>query len=358
MIISNELIFLLAFVVFIVFMLLLDLLVIGKNSHIIGMKEAAVWSFVWIGLALAFSIFLYFFGHWVHGVKEEAHLYEIVNKYSPGLKSKLTNDYASDLALYRKNMTIDYLSGYFMEKTLSIDNLFVMLMILNVFSVEQKAYKPVLFWGILGAIILRFVFIFVGAALVQKFDWVLLIFGAYLIYAGIKMYIDRNKEEKIDPKHHPVMKFLSKHFHVWQEYDGTKFFVRHDKILHMTPLFVVLIFIEFSDVIFATDSIPAIFSITRDPYVVFFSNIFAILGLRSLFFLLVHVVDLFHYLKTGIAFLLGFVGVKLLFHKWLEEIGFRSEYSLYVILGVLVLSIVLSVLFPKKEENQTPAPTV
>ncbi len=163
------------------------------------------------------------------------------------------------------------------------------------------------------------------------------------------MFVNRNKEEKIEPQNHPLVKFLSKRFRVFPRYVGNKFFIRKKGILYITPLFIVLIMVEFTDVIFATDSIPAIFSVTRDPYVVFFSNIFAILGLRSLFFLLIHVVDMFHYLKIGISILLTFVGVKLLAHTWLESVGFKSVHSLYFILFVLVGSVVLSLLFPKKE---------
>ncbi|NJO68248.1 MAG: TerC/Alx family metal homeostasis membrane protein, partial [Bacteroidetes bacterium] len=242
------------------------------------------------------------------------------------------------------------------EYTLSMDNVFVIMMILGAFSVGKKYYKQVLFWGILGAIILRFIFIFAGAALIQKFEWVLYFFGAFLVYTGISIFINRNKDEKIEPKNHWLVKFLSRKFPLFPRYVRHRFFVKRNRKLYMTPLFVVLILIEFTDIVFALDSIPAIFAVTRDPYIVFFSNIFAIIGLRSLFFLLMRVVDLFHYLKIGISFLLVFVGFKLLAHGWLEQIGFKSVYSLYVILATLVICVILSLIYPVKSKETENLP--
>jgi tellurite resistance protein TerC len=180
----------------------------------------------------------------------------------------------------------------------------------------------------------------------------LLVFGAFLIFTGIKMFLNRNNDEKIEPKDHWLVKFLSKHMRVYPEYVKGKFFVRENKLVYITPLFVVLLMIEFTDLIFATDSIPAVFAVTKDWYIVFFSNIFAIIGLRSLFFLLMRVMNIFHYLNIGISFLLVFVGFKLLFHGWLDDIGFKSVYSLYIILLTLALCIVFSIIFPKKEESK------
>lgn len=345
---STETLFLGIFLVFIVSILLFDLLIVGRNSHIVSFKEAAGWTITWVSLSIAFAGFIYLHGEKVHGIETMEHLARIVKNYTPHINISGL-EYPEALVLYRKTMTIDYLSGYLIEEILSIDNLFVIIMILSAFSVKPESYKPVLFWGILGAIVLRFIFIFVGAALIHKFEWILLVFGGYLVYAGVKMFVNRNKEEKIEPQNHGLVKFLSKRFRVFPRYVGNKFFIRKNGILYITPLFIVLIMVEFTDVIFATDSIPAIFSVTRDPYVVFFSNIFAILGLRSLFFLLIHVVDMFHYLKIGISILLTFVGVKLLAHTWLESVGFKSVHSLYFILFVLVGSVALSLLFPKKE---------
>jgi len=176
----------------------------------------------------------------------------------------------------------------------------------------------------------------------------LYIFGAYLIYAGGKMFLNRNKEVRIQPQDHPMVKFLSKRFKVFPRYVGERFFIRKKEGLYLTPLFIVVLLIEGSDLVFALDSIPAVFAITRDPYIVFFSNVFAILGLRSLFFLLVHVVDRFYLLKVGVSLLLLFVGVKLLAHEWLFHLGYKPVYSLYIITAILFLSITLSMLFPKK----------
>ncbi len=345
-----ETLFLAGFIVFVISVLLLDLLVIGGKSHTVSFKEASIWTLVWVTFALSFALFLLFHGEKMHGINSFEKLVLIVKAYAPQLN--LTGlGYEEAVVLYRKTMAIDYLSGYLIEEILSIDNLFVIIMILSAFSVKPESYKPVLFWGILGAIVLRFLFIFIGAALIQKFEWILLIFGAYLIFAGVKMFLNRNKEEKIEPQNHPLVKFLSRHLRVFPRYVKNKFFVRRNGLVYITPLFIVLVMVEFTDLIFATDSIPAIFSVTRDPYVVFFSNIFAILGLRSMFFLLIHVVNKFHYLKIGIALLLVFVGVKLLAHTWLEAIGFKSVHSLYFILFVLFSSVMLSVLFPTKEKQ-------
>jgi tellurite resistance protein TerC len=350
MIISNEVLFMGLFIIFIVAILMIDLLFVGRNSDHVSLKEAGTWSLIWISLAMLFSILLRYFGEIVHGIETMDDLTLIVQKYAPELK--LTGiTLAENIDIYRKYMTISYLTGYLIEETLSTDNLFVMLMILTAFNVKPSSYKSVLLWGILGAIVLRFGFIFAGSALIQRFEWILFIFGAYLIYAGVEMFIKRHSEEKIDPQHHWLVKLSSRWFKVFPRYVGKNFFIRKDGKIHITPLLVVVIIIEFSDLIFAADSIPAIFSITRDPYVVFFSNIFAILGLRSLFFLLAHVVKLFYYLKTGISVLLGFIGFKLLFHTWLEEIGFQSIYSLYFILIVLFLSIGFSLL--KKKSDRT-----
>jgi tellurite resistance protein TerC len=217
--------------------------------------------------------------------------------------------------------------------------------------VRKEHYKPVLFWGILGAIILRSVFIFVGAALIHQFSWLLLVFGGFLVYSGIKMYVDRNKDEIVEPQNHKLVKFLSNRFLVYPRYVSSRFFLRKNKKFYITPLFIVLVLIEFSDLIFAFDSIPAIFAVTIDPYIVFFSNIFAILGLRALFFLLIKVVDKFWLLKPGVSILLIFIGFKLLFHHWLDFIGFKTVHSLMFISFVLVFSIVLSLLFPRDKKS-------
>ena len=196
---------------------------------------------------------------------------------------------------------------------------------------------------------MRFIFIFVGSALIIKFHWILYLFGAFLIYTGVMMFVDRNKDEKIDPENHAVVKFASKYFSVHPKFVGGKFFVKIDGKKLITPLLLVLLIIEVTDLVFAVDSIPAIFSVTKDPYIVFFSNIFAILGLRSMFFLLVNVIDKFHYLKIGLAALLTFIGLKMLAGNYAEHIGLTTLNSLIVILLILLISIGASLLFPKKK---------
>ncbi len=344
----EQTIFFIVFIVFVVAILLVDLLVISRNSHEVSVKEAAIWSAIWIALALVFAVFLRFFAEHVHGIHDFERLRMVVHHYAPYLKLDETS-FENSLDIYRKNSAINYLSGYLIEKSLSVDNLFVMMAILSAFSVKKRDYKTVLFWGIIGAIVMRCIFIFAGAALIDRFEWLMYIFGVYLIYAGIKMYVQRNSETTIEPQHHPVMKFLSKHVKVFPRYVGDRFFIRKNGMAFITPLFIVLVIIEVTDLIFALDSIPAIFAVTRDPYIVFFSNIFAILGLRSLFFLLIKVVEKFYLLKVGVSILLAYVGAKLMLHEWLAHIGFKSVYSLYVILIVLVGSILLSMVFPKKE---------
>ncbi|RZL28466.1 MAG: TerC/Alx family metal homeostasis membrane protein, partial [Pedobacter sp.] len=197
----------------------------------------------------------------------------------------------------------------------------------------------------------RFIFIFAGAVLISKFGWILYVFGAFLVFTGIRMFFNKDEEEKIDPANHPVVKFASKFFKIHPKYEGKKFFHKVNGKRLLTPLFLVLLIVEFTDLIFAVDSIPAIFAVTKDAYIVFFSNIFAIMGLRSMFFLLVNIIHKFHYLKTGLAFLLTFIGVKMLAHSYLEAWGFTTEHSLLVIVFILAASIVASLIFPKKTIN-------
>lgn len=345
---SSEYLLLGGFLILIIFVLMIDLLVVGRKSHIVSTKEALGWTSVWVALSLGFYVFLRFYGHMLHGITTSEELMAVVNQYAPELRFK-SSDFEGMLSEYRNNMSMAYLAGYFIEQTLSIDNVFVILMILQGFSVPLMNYKKVLFWGVLGAIILRFIFIFVGAALIQKFDWILYVFGAFLVFQGIKILVKKEGEEK-DPHDSAIVKFLSRYLNITKEYVGGRFAIKHNGKVFFTPLMLVLVLVEFTDVIFALDSIPAIFSVTRDPYIVFFSNIFAIIGLRSLFFLLANMVDKFRFLNIGVSILLIFVGVKLLAHSWLEEIGFKPSYSLYFIALTLILSVVFSALFPKKEE--------
>ncbi len=345
--ISSEVLVLGGFVVFIIFVLMIDLLWVGRNSHVVSSKEALIWSSIWIGLAICFYVFLNYFGHLLHGIETPEQLAIISERYTPGLKYK-SSGFESMLAEYRQYMALNYLSGYFIEKTLSVDNIFVILMILKGFSVPLKNYKKVLFWGILGAIVLRFIFIFAGAALIHQFEWLLLVFGAFLVYQGGKILFKKEEGQK-DPHDYKIVRFLSRRFNISKDYVDDKFKFRKDRRLFFTPLFVVLVLIEFTDVLFAMDSIPAIFSVSLDPFVVFFSNIFAIIGLRALFFLIANMIDKFRYLSAGVSILLVFVGFKLLLHSWLDEIGFKATYSLYFIAFILIASVLLSVIIPVKE---------
>jgi tellurite resistance protein TerC len=345
---STEILLMGGFLILILVVLLIDLLIVGRNSHIVSTKEALIWSSVWFALSMGFFVFLKFYGHLLHGVETPAELSEIIAKYAPGLKFS-TSDFEGMLAEYRNNMSMSYLAGYFIEQTLSIDNVFVILLILQGYSVPQKNYKTVLFWGVLGAIILRFIFIFAGAALIHKFAWILYVFGAFLVFQGGKILFGKDDEKK-DPHDSPIVKFLSRYLNISKEYHGDKFAYNYNKKVYFTPLMLVVVLVEFTDVIFALDSIPAVFSVSLDPFVVFFSNIFAIIGLRSLFFLLANMVNKFRFLNVGVSVLLMFVGVKLLAHNWLDQIGFKSAYSLYFIAATLVLSVLFSMWFPEKEE--------
>lgn len=346
---SHEFMFFGGFIIFIILMLAIDLGIFSKNNQSISLKSAAIMSAVWVTLALLFSVILYFWGHELHNIHDIATLKEVIERNFHNI-DVIEDNLEASLTLYRKNLTLEYLTGYVVEYALSIDNIFVMVLLFGSFGIPEKYYHKVLVWGILGAIILRCIFIFLGAALISEFGWILYVFGAFLVYTGISMYLNRNQEEEVDPQNHPIVKFASKHFKVTHKLDSGKFFHIENGVRYMTPLFLVLLVIEFTDLIFAVDSIPAIFSVTQDPYIVFFSNIFAVLGLRSMFFLLVNIIHKFQYLKVGLAFLLVFIGLKMLLHGWLEKIGFTTAHSLIVIISILVISIVASLMFPKREQ--------
>lgn len=361
----SEILFLGGFIIFIVAILILDMLVIDRKAHVVSVKEAGSWTAVWIVLALAFSVFLWFHGDMVHGIENMQDLQAVASRYAAHLKLD-PSDFEASLQQYRHYMTISYISGYLIEKTLSVDNLFVMMMIFTSFGVGKNEYQHVLNWGILGAIVLRFVFIFLGAAIISRFDWVLLLFGALLIYSGVKMYVNRNKKEEINVEKHPLVRFLTKTGRMHPKFEGDKFFIRQTAVATdsagaassntllrkgkwlLTPLFVTVLVIEFSDLIFAFDSIPAVFSVSLDPYVVSFSNIFAILGLRAMFFLLAAIADKFRHLKTGVCVLLIFIGAKMLVHKYVE---IDAVVSLLIIVAVLAVSIGASLLIPQKENG-------
>ncbi len=344
---SNEILFIAGFAVFIVLMLAFDLGVFNKKDHIIKYKEALIMSLIWVCCALGFYVLISLHGDWIHGISTMERLQEITlaNKHNISL---VPTDFIASLEIYKNNLALEFITGYLIEYALSVDNIFVIVLIFTAFNVREKYYHRVLFWGILGAILMRFLFIFLGATMIREFEWILYIFGAFLVYTGVMMFVKRNDEDKIETENNPAVKFASKIFKVYPKYVGKNFFIKRKGVQMVTPLFIVLIVIEFTDLIFAVDSIPAIFSVTKDPYIVFFSNIFAILGLRSMFFLLVNVIHQFHYLKVGLAFLLTFIGVKMLAHDWLHSVGFETVHSLIVIVAILTLSIVASLVFPKK----------
>lgn len=347
--VSNEVLFFTVFLVFIIGMLLLDLGVFSKKSHIVSFKEAAAWSSVWVVCSIIFYFIIRTHGDLIHGVKNFEDLRNIQEMYAEEV-TLYSDDFQRSLQSYRNNMSLEYITGYLVEYALSVDNIFVIIMIFSSFGVREKHYKKVLFWGILGALVMRFIFIFAAGTLILRAAWILYLFGAFLVFTGINLFLKRNKDEKIEPQKHPIVKFASRHFAVTPRYVGDHFFVRkHGKIM-ITPLFVVLLIIEFTDLLFAVDSVPAVFAVTQDPYVVFFSNIFAIMGLRSMFFFLANIMHLFHYLKVGLAVLLVFIGTKMLAHSYLKEIGFKTQYSLYIIIGILVISVVASLLFPHKKQ--------
>ncbi|MCL7989398.1 TerC family protein [Sphingobacterium sp. lm-10] len=347
---SHELLFFGGFILFIILMLAIDLGLFAKDNKPISLQSATIMSLVWITFALGFGLILYFWGHELHSITDFASLKEVINRHSHNIEV-IENNFDQSIALYNRNLSLEYLTGYVVEYALSVDNIFVMVLLFSSFGIPEKYYHKILVWGIIGAILLRCIFIFIGAALIAKFGWILYLFGAFLVYTGIMMYIKRNEEEEVDPKSHPVVKFASKYFKVTHETESGNFFDIKNGVRYMTPLFLVLLVIEFTDLIFAVDSIPAIFSVTQDPYIVFFSNIFAVLGLRSMFFLLVNIIHKFHYLKVGLAFLLVFIGVKMLLHDWLHSWGFETIHSLIVIIGILAVSIIASLVFPKKVEG-------
>lgn len=305
-----------AFIAFVLVMLALDLFVFGgRKAHRVSVKEAAVWSLVWVALALAFAGLLWWYLKGVAGV---------------------------DVA---EQKSLEFLTGYVIEKSLSVDNVFVFLLIFTAFAVPSEYQRRVLLYGVLGAIVMRAIMILAGAWVVREFSWVLYLFGAFLVITGIRMLVA--VDEKPDLEKNPVLRFARRHLRVTDGFRGERFTVREGGVLFVTPLFLALIMVELSDLVFAVDSIPAIFAITSDPFIVFTSNIFAIMGLRALYFLLADVADRFHLLKYGLAMVLTFVGVKMLVAPWYH---LPPVVSLGVILTTLTVSVVASLLATRPEQ--------
>jgi tellurite resistance protein TerC len=294
------------FKLFVLAMLALDLGIFHRKAHVVTFKESMTWTVVWVTLAMLFNA-----GIWHFSGSQKA---------------------------------LEFFTGYVIEKSLSVDNVFVFAMLFSYFAVPPLYQHKVLFWGVLGALVMRAAMIALGVALIAKFSWIIYLFGGFLILTGIKMVLKR--EEEIHPERNPVVRWFKKLVPVTSDYREDKFFVVENGLRHATPLFVVLLLVEFSDLIFAVDSIPAIFAVTTDPFIVYTSNVFAILGLRSLYFALAGVMATFHYLKIGLGVVLSFVGVKMLLAHSPYKID--TLVSLAVVVGILTVSIVASVLRPRK----------
>ncbi len=289
----------------------MDLGVFHREAHVVRVREAAAWTVVWVTLAILFGL---------------------------------------GVAHFKGTQTaLEFYAGYLVEQALSVDNIFVFVLIFSYFQVPARYQHRVLFWGILGALVMRGVMIGAGAYLIHRFHWVTYVFGGFLVITGLRMATQR--ESSIKPETNPVIRLIRRLVPVSEDYAGQRFFVRDGTRRIATPLFVVLVLVETTDLVFAVDSIPAVFAVTRDPFVVYTSNVFAILGLRSLYFLLADVIDRFHFLKVGLAVVLGFVGTKMLI---VELYRIPIGASLGVIAGVLAISIAASLMFPKKAAEHSP----
>lgn len=299
------------FNVFVLAMLALDLGVFHRKAHVVSFKESMAWTAAWVALAMLFNL-----GVWHY---------------------------------FGAQKGVEFLTGYLIEKSLSVDNVFVFALLFSYFAVPPIYQHKVLFYGILGALIMRATMIGAGSALITRFTWIIYLFGAFLIFTGIKMVLKR--EEEIHPERNPVVNWFKRLMPVTADYRGDRFFVRENGVRMATPLFVVLLLIEITDLIFAVDSIPAIFAITTDAFIVYTSNVFAILGLRSLYFALAGVMDKFHYLKVGLGLVLSFVGVKMLLAH--SEYKIDTLVSLTVVASILVISVVASLLRPRRPVHFT-----
>lgn len=300
--------FWIGFNLFVLLMLALDLGVFNRKAHVVSVKEALTWSGVWICLSLIFNGLIY---HWFGEAK-----------------------------------AVEFFTGYVIEKSLSVDNIFVFVLVFRYFQIPSIYQHKILFWGILGALVMRVIFIFAGVALIEKFHWTIYLFGAFLIYTGYKMFTEQDK--KIEPEKNPVIKLFRGVMPVTSDLRGDKFFVSENGKKYATPLFLVLILIETTDLIFAVDSIPAILAVTQDRFIVYTSNVFAILGLRSLYFALAHVIHRFIYLSTGLAVILVFVGLKMVL---VDVIKIPTYVSLIVIAVIITASIVLSLIKTRNDKT-------
>jgi tellurite resistance protein TerC len=301
----NQALFWVLFNLFVVAMLALDLGVFHRGGHVVKVREAMLWSVAWISMAAAFAVFVFFW----HG----------------------------------RTPALEFVTGYVIELSLSVDNLFVFLLIFRFFKVSPEHQHRVLFWGIIGALVMRAVFILVGVGLISRFAWITYIFGLLLLFSGIKLFLQ--KESEIHPENNPVLKLVRKLIPVTEDYEGGKFFVRRPG-LYATPLFIVLMVVETTDVAFAVDSIPAVLAITLNAFIVYTSNVFAIMGLRSMYFALAGLMEMFRYLHYGLSLVLSFIGVKMLIHHYYE---IPTHWALSGVAGILLISVLASLIHPEKK---------
>jgi len=321
--------FYLGFTGFVLLLLALDLGVFHRKAHAVSFREAATWSVVWVTLALVFNFLLYQFALWKF--PQDARLMAV-----PGF----------DPAAAAWRVSLEFLTGYVVEKSLSVDNIFIFVLVFGYFAVPARYQHRVLFYGIIGALVFRAVFIALGSALMQ-YHWVVVLFGLFLVITGVKMMFA--PEKGVEPEKNLLVRLFRRFVPITPVLHDDRFFVRWNGVLHATPLFVALIFLEATDVIFAVDSVPAIFALTKEPLVVFTSNIFAILGLRAMYFMLAGAMDRFHMLKYGLAVVLVFVGLKMVWLNGLYDGKFPISLSLGIITGVIGLSVVASLLVPKAQ---------
>jgi tellurite resistance protein TerC len=322
--------FYVGFTAFVLMMLALDLGVFHRDAHEVTFKESLTWSIIWISLALIFNFLFFKYAGW---------------KFENDLRLLAIPGFDGDAAA--KQVGLEFLTGFIVEKTLAVDNIFVFVVVFSFFAIPLKYQHRVLFFGIIGALIFRIIFIAMGSILLQ-YQWIVIFFGAFLILTGFKIIFA--PEKPIDPEKNPVIKLFRKFFPVTPTIEGQKFFLRKEGVLYATPLMVALLFIEVSDIIFAVDSVPAIFAITKEPLIVFTSNVFAILGLRALYFMLAGVIHKFRYLKYGLGIVLIFVGLKM---AWLNEAfggKFPISWSLIIIISIIAASILISIF--KKERSE------
>jgi tellurite resistance protein TerC len=312
------------FAVIIILFLVVDLGLFHKTAHKISTKSALYQSIFWVAVSTAFGYLVYLYGPYTH------------------------IEQGKEVLLNGADAAVLYFSAYLTEYALSVDNIFVILLILKYFQVNEAYYHKILFWGILGAIVFRAFFIFVGALLIHEFHAILYIFGVFLLYSGIRIYFE-DGDEKIEPEKNPILRVCRRYLPITQLEHGDKFMVKENGKTLFTPLFLVIILIETTDLLFAVDSIPAAFAITQNPFLIYTSNIFAVMGLRAMFFLLAGIIDKFYLLQKGLSIILFFIGAKMLLDIWKIEVNVYLSFT--VIIATLILSIIFSVLIPRAKEE-------